>query len=225
MFSLKNFWIVVATQIRTLDSWNHLLLQKVLINFGVDSFANSNKNDWTLLVVIAHHPPDYLLQRSLGKRERCGCWSPQRPQGDPSSSCYCGGWQPCLWWRSFQLKTIWTWLGWLAFSLLRSLWHLPSVKSRASGVRSGHWTIAGLVIPRSSFTRFLIALGSMLWCLASCLMLCWGISAMTTWPQWQWQQSRWLFFPSLAVASVPGHHRGPFYTWKRGSFWPPGLRR
>jgi hypothetical protein len=58
---------VVAVQICPLDPDNQRLLQKVLINVGVDSFIDANDNDRTLLNVPAHHSQDYLLQSSLGK--------------------------------------------------------------------------------------------------------------------------------------------------------------
>jgi hypothetical protein len=58
---------VVAVQICPLDPDNQRLLQKVLINVGVDSFTDANDNDRTLLNVPAHHSQDHLLQSSLGK--------------------------------------------------------------------------------------------------------------------------------------------------------------
>jgi hypothetical protein len=42
-----------------------MLLQKVLINVGIDLFAGTNENDRTFLAFAAHHSQDHLLQRSL----------------------------------------------------------------------------------------------------------------------------------------------------------------
>jgi hypothetical protein len=50
-----------------LDPGDQILLQKVLINVNVDSFADDDKNDRTLLAITAHHPEDHLLQSTLGE--------------------------------------------------------------------------------------------------------------------------------------------------------------
>jgi hypothetical protein len=57
---------IIAVRIHPLDPGDDMLPQKVLINVGVDAFANANENDWTLpLAVTAYHSEDHLLEWSL----------------------------------------------------------------------------------------------------------------------------------------------------------------
>jgi hypothetical protein len=82
---------VLAVGVCPPDPGVNMLDQKVLVNVGIDSFANGKENDGTFPAVAAHHFQYHLLQRSLGVGNDEDA-RPPRPQGGLSSSdC----WEDC----------------------------------------------------------------------------------------------------------------------------------
>jgi hypothetical protein len=88
----------------------------------------------------------------------------------------------CLSWRVFIRKYL-DLLSLPNLQFVESFWHFAFLISWASGVRCNRWMVTQLSIPKSSFTIFLMVFGSVLWCLSSCLMLCWGFSATAAWTE------------------------------------------
>jgi hypothetical protein len=138
-----------------------MLPQKVLINVGVDVFTGAIKNYWTLLAVAAYPTQDHLLQWSLGfwrdvdvgihvgYREVCQVAAVAAVDSHIHS-------EDLLIRKNPDLARL------AGLSLLMSFWRLSFLVSWASVVRSGRWTITRLSSPRSSFTRCLVVLGSIL---------------------------------------------------------------
>ncbi len=156
---------VVAIQIRPLDPGNHMLLQKVLINYGIDAFTGAKENERTFLAVAAYDPQDHLLQWSLrfgrdadvgvhvGYKEVHQVAAVAAVDSQDYSEDFFIGKNPDLM-RMAGLQ--------LVDELLAPL--LPGFLGVQSQkwVRSGRWTTIWLSSPRSSFTRCLMVFGSIL---------------------------------------------------------------